>query len=303
MKKFFKWVGLIAAGLAGIIVLALGVMYFISEARINKAYEVEPAPVAIPTDAASIAEGKRLFATRGCLDCHKANGAGGDFIDDPLLGRISAANLTTGQSGNAGTFSNSDWVRAIRHGIGPDGKPLWIMPSQEFNGINDKDLGALIAYIKSLPAVDTETPEKHLGPLGRVLLVMSEEVAVLPAERIDHAVPRPAAVEVAATKEYGVYQAQTCTGCHGATLSGGPIPGIPAEPPYPANLTPDPETGLGTWTEADFVQAIRTGVRPDGSTINPTAMPWPNFAQMSDTELSALWLYLQSIPAKPEGQR
>ncbi|MBE7473497.1 MAG: c-type cytochrome [Anaerolineales bacterium] len=303
MKKFFKWVGLIAAGLLGIVVLSLGVIFFLSEVRLNKLYQVEVTPVAIPSDAASIAEGKRLFATRGCGDCHKSNGAGGDFIDDPLLGRINAANLTTGQGGRVGSFSDDDWVRAIRHGVGPDGKPLWIMPSQEFNAINDKDLGALIAYIKSLPAVDMEISEKRLGPLGRALLVTSDQVAVLPAERIDHAAPRPAAVEVAATVEYGAYQAQTCVGCHGPTLSGGAIPGVPAEPPYPANLTPNPETGLGTWTEADFVQAIRTGVRPDGSTINPTVMPWPNFAQMSDTELSALWLYLQSIPAKPEGQR
>jgi mono/diheme cytochrome c family protein len=105
------------------------------------------------------------------------------------------------------------------------------------------------------------------------------------------------------TKEYGAYVAQTCTGCHGQTLSGGPIPGVPAEPPYPANLTPDPATGLGHWTEADFFAAIREGKRPDGSAINPTAMPWPNFSQMSDTEISAVWVYLQSIPAKPHGQR
>lgn len=303
MKKFFKWAGLIVGSQVGLIALALGVVYVMSEAQLNQIYNINPALVTIPTDAASIIEGERLFATRGCGDCHKGNGAGGDFIDDALLGRISAANLTGGQGSRSGNFSDSDWVRAIRHGVGPDGKPLWIMPSQEFNGINDKDLGALIAYIKSLPPVDLEIPPKQLGPLGRVLLVASADVAVLPAERIDHTAPRPAAVEVATTKDYGAYLAQTCMGCHGATLSGGAIPGVPAEPPYPANLTPDPETGLGTWTEADFVQAIRTGIRPDGSGINPTVMPWPNFAQMSDTELSALWLYLQSVPAKPEGQR
>ncbi|MCL4296669.1 MAG: c-type cytochrome [Anaerolineae bacterium] len=302
MKKVLKWLGIILGGLAGLILLALVGVYFMSESRLNKTYDVQPERVTVPTDAAAVAEGKRLFATRGCMDCHKENGAGGDFIDDPLLGRINASNLTAGQGGVGGTFTDSDWVRAIRHGIDPTGKPLWVMPSEEFNGINDTDLGALIAYIKSLPPVDNDIAASSLGPLGRVLLV-TDQIPVLPAEKIDHDAPRPVAIESGVTQEYGAYLAQTCTGCHGATLSGGPIPGVPAEPPYPANLTPEAQTGLGKWTEQDFLVAIREGKRPDGSSIDPKQMPWPNFAQMSDDEISALWLYLQSVPAKPYGQR
>lgn len=301
MKKFLKWLGIIVGGLLGVLLLALGVVYLLSEVRLHKTYDVKPEAVSIPGDTEAVAEGKRLFATRGCADCHKENGAGGDFIDDPLLGRVSASNLTAGQGGVGGTFSDADWVRAIRHGIDPDGKPLWIMPANEFNGINDHDLGALIAYVKSLPAVDSENPENQLGPLGRILLV-AEQIPVLPAEVIDHNAPRPVTVVVGVTQEYGAYLAQTCSGCHGATFSGGQIPGVPMEPPYPANLTPDPATGLGQWTEADFFKAIRQGQRPDGTTISP-GMPWANFAQMSDTELSALWLYLQTLPVKPYGQR
>ncbi len=301
MKKFLKWVGIIVGGLVGLLALALAVVYGLSESRVNKVYDVQPAAVAVPAGAEAIAEGKRLFSSRGCVDCHHGNGAGGLFIDDPLLSHINAANLTGGEGGIGGSYSDRDWVRSIRHGVRPDGKPLWIMPSHEYNGLNDHDLGALIAYLKSLPPVNQQNDAKSLGPLGRVLLV-TDQVAVLPAERIDHTAPRPAAVEPGPTQEYGAYLAQTCTGCHGAGLSGGAIPGVPAEPPYPANLTPDPETGLGRWTEADFFRAIRTGQRPDGSTISQ-AMPWVNFSQMSDMELSALWLYLQSVPAKPAGQR
>lgn len=302
MKKVLKWIGIILGGLVGLIVLALIGVYIWTEMRLNQSYDVPPAAVTVPTDADSIAEGKRLFATRGCMDCHKENGAGGEFINDPLLGRIDAANLTAGQGGIGSIYQDVDWVRAIRHGIGSDGKPLWVMPSQEFYGINDTDMGALIAYIKSLPPIDNEASANSLGPLGRVLLVTGQ-VTVLPAEVIDHNAPRPVVTEPGVTREYGAYVAQTCTGCHGQTLSGGAIPGVPAEPPYPANLTPDSETGLGRWTEADFFRAIREGKRPDGSAINPTLMPWPNFAQMSDTEISALWVYLQSVPAKPYGQR
>ena len=95
-------------------------------------------------------------------------------------------------------------------------------------------------------------------------------------------------------REYGEYLANTCKGCHGAGFSGGPIPGIPAQPPYPANLTADVATGLGSWQEADFVTALRTGIRPDGTLIT-SAMPWQTFQGLTDDELDALWLYLQSV--------
>lgn len=299
-SKLGKWLLRGLVGLVALLLVALIGVYFISEQRVNRSYQVQAPAIPIPTDAEAIAEGQRLFTVRGCLDCHKENGAGGILIDDPLLGRVSAANLTAGQGGVGGIYKDVDWVRAIRHGVGPDGKPLLIMPSQEFNGINDTDTGAIIAYLKSLPPVDTEMPVDKLGPLGRILLV-ANAIPIIPAEVIDHTV-RPAAIEPDVTVEYGEYLGQTCKGCHGLTLSGGPIPGVPAEPPYPANLTPHEATGLGSWTEADFIRALREGERPDGSAIDPQ-MPWKAFGQMTDTELKALWLYLQSVPAKEYGNR
>ncbi len=199
--------------------------------------------------------------------------------------------------------SGLDWVRAIRNGIGPDGKPLVIMPAKDYNPINDEDLGNLIAYLKSLPPVDRMPPPNTVGLLGRILLV-TKLAAVLPAELIDHNAPRPAAVAKGPTAEYGHYLvSQTCMGCHGEDLSGGPIPGLPPDPPFPQNLTPDQETGLGNWSKEDFVGAIRTGQRPDGAAINPTKMPWLAFQHLTDEKLSALWLYLQSLPARPYGNR
>lgn len=302
MKRVLKWLAFIVGGLIGLALLALGAVYFMSEARMNQTYEIAAEVVPIPADADSIAEGKRLYLARGCGDCHSPNGAGTLMIDDPLIGELHGANLTAGPGGIGDTYTDADWVRAIRHGIGADGKPLLVMPSQEFYTLNDRDLGVIIAYLKSLPAVEREVPAPVLGPLGRVLFVTGQ-IPLLPAELIDHEAPRPVAVEAAATVEYGAYVAQSCIGCHGAGLSGGPMPGLPPNPPYPANLTPDPTTGLGNWTEADFVQALRQGQRPDGTILDPVAMPWPNFGQMTDTELSALWLYLQSMPAKPYGNR
>jgi mono/diheme cytochrome c family protein len=302
MRKVVKWLGWLLGGLVGLLIIALIAVFVLSNQRVNKTYDVQVPAVAVPTDADAVAEGGRHYRTRGCVDCHGEDGAGKVVIDDAMLGQVVATNLTSGQSGFGQSYTDSDWVRAIRHGIGSDGKPLLIMPSQEFSMINDTDIGALIAYLKSLAPVDTEPTDNNFGLLGQVLLV-GNVFPVLPAEVIDHDAPPPVTIAKGVTVEYGHYLSQSCVGCHGAELSGGPVPGVPAEEPFPANLTPDPETGLGTWQEADFVRVIREGKRPDGTEIDPTKMPWPAFQNLTDEELSALWLYLQSAPAKPYGNR
>ena len=93
----------------------------------------------------------------------------------------------------------------------------------------------------------------------------------------------------------------TCIGCHGPGLSGGPIPGVPADWPPAPNLTPGGR--LSQWSEDDFIRVMRTGVTPDSKQIANRYMPWQALGQMTDDELKALWLYLQSLPAKPTGNR
>lgn len=302
LKRILKWTGITLGAVIGLLSAVLVAIYILSIVRLDHTYTVPVTELAIPTDAAALAEGQRQFSTRGCVDCHGPDGAGKMVVADPLVGTIMASNLTAGQGGIAGQYTTgADWERAIRHGVGADGKGLVIMPSQEFYPINDADLANLVAFIQSLPPVDHETAPIAVGPLGRILHVTGI-ATLLPAEIIDHYAPRPAVVAKGATKEYGEYLAKTCTGCHGATLSGGPMPGVPAEAPYPRNLTPHLETGLGQWQEADFVQVLRTGIRPDGSQL-AASMPWQAFSVMTDEELSALWLYLQSVPAQPYGNR
>jgi cytochrome c553 len=82
-------------------------------------------------------------------------------------------------------------------------------------------------------------------------------------------------------------------------MSGGKIAAGPPDWPPAANLTSDASGQLKNWQEADFVQALRKGVRPDGSTLS-NVMPRV-FAHMSDDEIKALWLYLQTLPAAPTG--
>jgi mono/diheme cytochrome c family protein len=227
---------------------------------------------------------------------------GGDvFIDFAILVKLSADNLTTGRGGVGASYSDEDWVRAIRHGIGPNRKPLLFMPSHEYNVLSDGDVAALIAYIRQLPAVDNELPDNSVGPLGRFLYVTGK-LPLVPAELIDHDAPRAAAPEPGVTPAYGAYLATGCTGCHGNGLSGGAIPGAPPGTPVPTNITPDPETGIGNWSETDFFRAMREGKRPDGTAIDPF-MPWQTLAKMTDDEIRALWLYLHGLAPRPEGNR
>ena len=204
MKKVLKWIGILLGLLVGLIVLTIGVIYAITQARLNKTYSIQVEPISISTDAATIERGQHVAVIRFCTECHGANMAGRMFFDDPVIGRIATTNLTSGKGGVGGELRDEDWVRAIRHGIRPNGKPLLIMPAGEFYYLSDADLGAVIAYVKSLPPVDNELPANKIGPLFRVAMVFMD-VVTLPAEVIDHGASRPIAPEVGATVEYGRY--------------------------------------------------------------------------------------------------
>ena len=165
MRKFLKWFGITAGGLIGVFLVLLVVLFFVGSRKVNRTYDVAIASVAVPTDAASITRGKHsLESVWLCQVCHGQNLVGPDvdtckddsctgYVDDPLFGKMIPRNLTPGRGGIGGVFADDDYVRAIRHGIGLDGKALAVMPSQHFNNIFDEDLGAIIAYLKTLPPV------------------------------------------------------------------------------------------------------------------------------------------------------
>ena len=301
MKRWQKWTGITLGGIFGTILVALLVIYAVSELRIRKRYDIQPPTIAISTDPATIAEGHRLAVTRGCTDCHGPNLEGRVFIDAMPMATLIASNLTRGEGGVGNAYGEVDLIRAIRHGVKPDGRPTLFMPAHEFNPMSDTDLAKLIAYIRSLPAVDNVLPDNTVGPLGRALF-LAGQVPLLPAEMIDHDAPRAPAVPAGPTAEYGKYLAVGCTGCHGEGYSGGAIPGTPPGFPIAANITPDDVSGIGRWTEADFTRALREGKRPNGDTIN-SIMPWRGTSQMTDDEIRALWLFLRTTTPRPHGNR
>lgn len=277
-------------------------VYVLSEARLNTTYHVEPEAVDIPTDEAAIELGKHVAVVRFCVGCHGADLAGDVVVDDPLVGLIVASNLTSGEGGIGSSYNDADWIRAIRHGVGLDGEPLVLMPAWEFYYLSDEDLGVLIAYLKVIPPVHRTQPPIRLTVVTRALFVTDNLFApLLSAEALDHTGPRPDAPLPGMTADYGKYLALGCTGCHGENLSGGPITGAPAIWPPPLNLTPGGE--LSGWSADDFIRAMRTGVTPDGRRLDSEYMPWPTIGQMTDDELTAIYLYLQSVPLLTYGNR
>lgn len=297
MKKVFKWIGGLLVGLIGILVLAGLLGYIVSERRLNRDYDIAVEPITIPTDEASVEEGRRQTTIRGCAasDCHGSDFGGGILLDDPLIGHIYGPNLTSGEGSATAGYSTEDWVRSIRHGVDPDGRALIIMPSSNFTNLSDEDLGRIIAYIQSAPPVDHTQMESRLGPVGYLLLLSDQApLPILSAEVIDHNVMPPKRVVPEVSADFGEYMITVCMDCHRKDLSGGPIPGsLPGEPPA-ANLTPG--GNLAHWTYEGFANTLRTGVTPDGKVLDPSVMPWTVALEMTDTELEAMWVYLNSLP-------
>lgn len=286
MRSILKWAGRIVIGLVVLILIAGGVLYMLGSSNAKKTYTVETAGLTIPTDSASIAHGKHLSEINGCVDCHGADLSGQVFADAPPF-LISAANLTPGQGGLGRVYDADDFDRAIRHGIKKNGKPVFIMPSRAFHRLSDGDAAALIAYLQTRPPVDKELPESHLRFMGTMLagtaLDLEFEIGTDPA-RSEPAPP------IGATAEYGEYVAGiTCTYCHGENLQGLESPPNPNSPPAPSLA------GAAQWPLDEFVRTLRTGVKPNGDTLQVEFMPYKITQKMYDEELEALHLHLAAV--------
>lgn len=298
MKRMLRTLGVLVL----LFLLIAAFVWVRSATALHQTWQVNEASLTLPTDADALTRGQRQAVTHGCTECHGADLGGHVVMDEPPIGRMAAPNLTRlsliGDDPSR-QFSAQDWERAIRHGIGQDGHALLFMPVRDFAGMTDADTADLIAYLEQLPPVRRNMPPTHVGPVGRALFAFGQ-MPLLEARLIDQHAAHPARLEPAATAKYGSYVAQGCSGCHGAHFSGGAVPGMPPSLPEAANLTPDMASGLGHWTKEDFYRALREGHKPDGTPLDPF-MPWRNLSQLNDTEIDALWAFLQALPARPMG--
>lgn len=297
-----KWVkrtsaALVALALLGVAATVVGKA--LGERKMTRNVVLQVRPLDVVADPARIAHGRYLYNTRGCAECHGANGAGKAIIQDGGM-RVVAPNITAGPNGATAHYGVVDWVRTVRHGVKPNGHPVMIMPSEDYSRLTDEDMAALVAFVQQLPPV----------PGSKAVIEVPAQVKALYAfgmiqdasEKIDHAQGPAQAVAAAVTPEYGAYVSNACIGCHGAALSGGRIPGTPPSWPAAANLTPGKGSAMVRYQTPElFMAMLRSGHRPDGKPISPV-MPFGSFKQMNDTDVLALYAYLKTVPPRPAGR-
>lgn len=297
MKNVLKWIGIVVGSVVGLVLVAGFVMFLVGNARLNKTYDFPPSELVLPTDEASLEQGKHRVESL-CAGCHGPDLSGIEkWFDAGPLGTIDSANLTSGDGGIGSFYTTEDFVAAIRHGVDEEGKPIFMPAVTSTSQLSDEDLAAIIAYLKTVPPVDHKTNGKNFTPLAKILFVVGV-LPPLPVEVVSHDL-HVTAPEAGPTAEYGEYMVNTndCRVCHGPDLNGGPFPD-PTVTKISPNLTPGGEVAF--WSEEDFIKTIRTGVTPGGHELDPEFMPWKDYGKFYDDELKAIYAYLKTVPSLPQ---
>jgi mono/diheme cytochrome c family protein len=243
-----------------------------------------------------------------CGHCHAADPeknpdgplSGGMAFKNWRIGTVRASNLTPENETGLGAWTEAEIVRAIRNGEDREGHLLTpVMPYEWFHDMSDADALAVAHYLKSLPPVRNAVSNDHS---------IAYKFAKLFFLKVKSGSPEPTPARDV-NPRYGRYLANhvaLCADCH--TPRGGiqqkpkmdelfsgtatPPDGFPANP---ANLTPDKRTGIGEWSEADFMRTIRTGTDPDGHKLH-RFMPYEYVRRMTDNDLRAIYSYLMALP-------
>ena len=187
MKRLLRWVGIALGSLVALAIIAYVAAYVRSESLLRHTYEIPAVSISIPTDPESILEGRRLATIHGCFSgCHGKEAEGAVLFDQPIIAHVVAPNLTAAVR----KYSDAELVVAIRHGLRPDGHSMVVMPSEGFILLTDEDLGRIIAFLKSLPAVEGPGPSFSLGPVGAHRLCHRQVQAGGTAHRRDRSAAR-----------------------------------------------------------------------------------------------------------------
>jgi mono/diheme cytochrome c family protein len=251
----------------------------------------------------------------GCVVCHgtrdwtrfsgplKPGSEGGGSVFDIGIASLHAPNITPA---GIGDWSDGELIRAVTEGVSRDGRALFpLMPYDNYRTMAPDDLEAIVSYVRSLKpiAIAPPVPKTTIKfPLNLIVRTIPGPAALAPR-------PDPVTDRIA----YGKYVATiaSCGHCHtpqdgemkGRDFAGGqpfPLPGGRVQ--FSANITPDQRTGIGSWTEQQFVDRFQINARLDDETMKAqsghrTEMPWRDYAGMTREDLSAIYLYLRTVPA------
>ncbi len=186
-----RWLTRIGFTVLGLVVLAGAALVIgaqLGERKLQRQVAVEVPTLALRSDPQGIERGRYLFLSRGCTECHGSDGAGKVVIDDGNGMLVRAPNITSGPGGVVSHYAAADWDRTIRHGIKPDGHPVIIMPSEDYNRFTDDDFGALVAFLRQMPPVQGQPEVVQLPMMVKALY--GAGVIRDAAEKIDQRLPR-----------------------------------------------------------------------------------------------------------------
>jgi mono/diheme cytochrome c family protein len=278
MRRGLRWVGYGVGGIVALAAIAYGTIYVMSEQLLSRRYDLPAIAISIPTDSASRVEGERLAWLRGCHGCHGEKLQGSLFFDEPRVARIVAPNLTR----ILPAYSDAELARVLIHGVKPDGRSVVAMPSMMFYHLSDRDLGAIIAHLRSAPAVDHDPGQREVRILGRLGLVTKQFIPE--AATIDHSAPRLGNLHDTSHVAHGEYLARTiCSECHGPALRG-------------ETRTPALAQALG-YSREEFGKLLRTGVPRDGRDLElMDDVARSRFVHFRDDEIDDVYAFLRAMP-------
>ncbi len=282
-----RWAGLGASGLFAVLFLVVSaassrgmLMLYGPRGRPVRELKVEATPE-------RVARGQHI-ANTSCVGCHSLNGqlplSGGKNLSDEAgmpLGDLFTINLTP--AGPLSGWTDGEIFRAIRDGADNRNRRLPVMSAQRVRNLSDEDIYSVIAYIRSQPAVQHETPPPRPSFLT-VAMAGANMLPLLPGMAPDTIVaPAPGP-----TLEYGEYMVKWmgCDECHGANYTGGGGGVLPVGPSL---------RSVKNWTAAQFIATLRSGTTPFGKQLDSLKMPWTVYGRATDSELTAIHTYLTSL--------
>jgi mono/diheme cytochrome c family protein len=305
--------------LAVIALLVLGTAFFFFRFTVLLPRDIPVPAITLPTSPAEIERGRYLANhVAVCMDCHSTRdwnyfagplvpgtlGKGGEVFDHDsgLPGVLISKNITPHALGD---WSDGEVFRAVTGGLQNDGDALFpLMPYDAYRTMDEGDVLAIIAYLRTLAPIDNDVPDHQLDfPLNLIVNSIPKAAELRTINRDDPV-------------EYGGYLAQMagCTWCHtpiNATqqsvpeqlLAGGHEFMLNGKLIRASNISSDKDTGIGNWTRAQFIARFRQYQGEAGRTIpldedgNNTLMSWTLFADMTDEDLGAIYTFLmQSEP-------
>ena len=278
-----RWILRILSGLLVLVVVAVGAIWFQSNRLIYAKHEFREHAISVPTDSATIARGYQIARVR-CMACHKDSLKGDPaFFDDPMVARLVAPNVPA----KLATMTDAEFAGFLLSGVRKDGTSPFVMPPPGLYHLSDADIGALIAYIRSLP-VDSTLPGNSFRLMGRLGVAMGQfKTAVASYDTTQERVGLDPAW---ATTRHGEYLARSiCTECHGMRLTGDSA----AEGATPSLA------GALAYSPEEFVTLLRTGTpREAGKQLTLMAeVARFAFTHLTDEEISAIYQYIKALPA------